>query len=69
MIFFEVAQLWYLYGVNSIEVRTYFTFENVLWSFLTMKKVEAGRYEFCCYSNYILATKLRDLFDHQKLER
>ena len=27
-VFFEVAQFRYLYGVNSIEVRTYFTVEK-----------------------------------------
>ena len=64
----------YLYGVDSIELRTLF----YLWKMCrdhhwhwknTKSKIESRRCQFCWYLTCILTIRLRDFFDHQKLER
>ena len=64
----------YLYGVDSIELRTLF----YLWKMCpdhhwhwknTKSKSESRRCQFCWYLTCILTIKLRDIFDHQELER
>ena len=64
----------YLYGVDSIELRTLF----YLWKMCrdhhwhwknTKSKSEGRRCQFCWYLTCILTIRLRDFFDHQELER
>ena len=64
----------YLYGVDSIELRTLF----YLWKMSrdhhwhrknTKSKSESRRCQFCWYFTCIITIRLGDFFDQQKLER
>ena len=64
----------YLYGVDSIELRTLF----YLWKMCrdhhwhwknTKSKSETRKCQFCWYLTCILTIRLSDFFDHKELER
>ena len=64
----------YLYGVDSIELKTLFYHWKMCrdyhWHWKNTKsKSESRKCQFCWYLTCIWTIRLRDFFDHQELER